>query len=357
MTLYYEPQRVSKPSFLYWTPVEHFLELVDCEANTLKSTLKRLSLEESADFIPPASVDPRMIVVDGPIGAGKSTFCRKLAEYVNDRGMKAVVIEEVVALERFNEYGITLEEYYRDPHKNAYQFQLAVTKALTDQLLEYCHTDKYKEYDIVIFDRWLPSTSAFILFQMDEGHITYRQAMYLHYLIDVGMSCAGVAPGTHIRFATDPLVCEHRIIQRAGELKHRQCEEDAILTVRRTNVFLKDHRGIYTPVFNLDYRKKDDQPWRNFGGNQSLLLNAAKATRHIVIDDSIFLGPDRRYYFQIGVHKVNSVCLFNALCDWIPTWKEELEKNWRWFVLDYDQFEEALAAAYKEPVSDSSSRE
>ncbi|EET00516.1 Hypothetical protein GL50581_2239 [Giardia duodenalis ATCC 50581] len=351
MTLYYEPENqpgseLVKKDSLFWTATEQFLELIDCEANTEPAVMKLLSRAGFADIAPPASVDPRVIVVDGPIGAGKSTFCRKLAEYAREQALQVAVVEEAVALESFSAYGITLEEYYRDPHANAYRFQLAVTQALADQLMEYRYTDKYKDCDLVIFDRWLPSTSAFILFQMEEGHITPRQGMYLHYLIDVFMSFAGVLPGTHIRFATDPLVCEQRIIDRAAGDSHRQCEEDALMTVRRTNEHLLEQRGIYTPLFNLSYRNEDMVCLSITEGNQFALGQASRATRQYVVQDTHYLGEDQRYFVQINNRKVNSRRFFDELCDWAIYWRRRRGPlHMTKLAKSFEDFERALALA------------
>ena len=349
MSLHYETQNqpgteLVQKDTLYFDPMEQFVELIELEANTEVKTLKNLSIASRSELVPPAAVDPRMIVVDGPIGAGKSTFCRRLAEYAEDNGIKVGIIEEIVGKEDFNAYGITLDEYYSDPHANAYRFQLAVIHALADQLFEYRFTDKYKDCDLVIFDRWLPSTSAFILFQMKEGHVTPRQSMYLHYLIDVYMSYVAVAPGTHIRFATDPLVCEQRVFNRSALVDYRQCEQEAIDIVRRTNEHLLEHKGIYTPLFNLNYPVRNSISRHISTGNQFSLFNAAKTTRQFVINDTLFLGEDRRFYIQIGFRRINAFCFFNELCEWILFWKrQDPRKRRRMLTLSFEEFLNSLA--------------
>lgn len=355
MSLFYEPQNqpgteLVHHSSVYYDAPEQLLEAIELEVNSKLSVLRGLSMADRSDIAPPAFVDPRMIVVDGPIGAGKSTFCRRLADHARDCGLRVAVIEEVVGLVKFSAYGITLDEYYRDPHANAYRFQLAVTHALADQLFEYRFTDKYKDCDLVIFDRWLPSTSVFVLFQAQERHITGRQAMYLHYLIDVYMSYAAVLPGTHIRFATDPLVCAQRIVQRAGQEDHRQCEEDALDVVRRTNEFLLEHKGVYTPVFHLNYPSRTERSRRLSSGNQYSLVTAAKATRQYVVDDTLFLGEDRRYYVQFGFRRVNAFVFFGELCEWAAFWRQaDPLKRRPLLTLSYHEFAEVLAS--EEPES------
>lgn len=355
MTLYYEPDNqpgseLVQKTGLFCDPVHQFLEAIDLEGNTDPETMRRLSLADRADLVPPATVDPRMIVVDGPIGAGKSTFCRRLADYATDCNLRVAIIEEVVAKEDFCAYGISLEEYYSDPAANAYRFQLAVTHALADQLLEYRFTDRYKDYDLVIFDRWLPSTSAFILFQMKEGHISCRQAMYLHYLIDVYMSYAAVLPGTHIRFATDPLVCEQRIAQRAEMFEHRVCERDAMEVVRRTNEHILEHRGVYTPLFNLNYADRNKPSHLISAGNQFALYNASRATQQFVINDTLYLGEDRRYFVQIGLRRINAFRLFAMVCDWCSFWRcRDPAKRRSLLTLTFEEFESSLGVAFSPP--------
>ena len=360
MTLFYEPQNqpgseLVKRDSLFWSATEQFLELIDCEVNTERPVMERLSLVEMVHMIPPASVDPRVIVVDGPIGAGKTTFCHMLVDYAAHFGMKVALIEEVIGLINFNVYGITLEEYYQDPKANAYRFQLAVVRALGDQLLEFRYSDRYQNYDLIIFDRWLPSTSAFILFQMEERHITPRQGMYLHYLIDAYMSYAGVLPGTHIRFATDPLVCEQRIIARAVEDSHRKCEGDALLTIRRTNEHLLEQRGIYCPLFNLNYPPPLIETRFITEGNQYALSQAVHATRQYVIQETLYLGDDRHYFILINNRKVNCCHFFAELCDWAFSWKSDhTRRNICNTLLSFEQFKRALEYPCGEHPTDNS---
>lgn len=120
MSQYYEPQnQPAEPGLIdskssHW-PVEDFLESVDIGINMDDNLVWKLS-DFSSRVVPPVVIDPRIIVVDGPIGAGKSTFCKHLKKYLIDQGFEATIIEEAVADNHFGQNGgITLEEYYKNP--------------------------------------------------------------------------------------------------------------------------------------------------------------------------------------------------------------------------------------------------
>ncbi|EFO61781.1 Hypothetical protein GLP15_2192 [Giardia lamblia P15] len=151
MSQYYESQNQPAEELLVdekrprWS-VEDFLESVDIELNMHDETIEKLSnLHPRA--IPPAIIDPRIIVVDGPIDAGKSTFCKHLRKYLIDEGFNAIIIEEAVADKDFGrDGGITLEEYYKNPKELAFPFQEQVVHALGRQLLPCRFAEGYTCY-------------------------------------------------------------------------------------------------------------------------------------------------------------------------------------------------------------------
>lgn len=80
-------------------------------------------LASAADLpreIPPIKRKPHVIVIEGPIAAGKSTLVALLAERLNALGLKAVAVPEPV--EEWQKVGI-LERFYKDPVGVAYTFQ------------------------------------------------------------------------------------------------------------------------------------------------------------------------------------------------------------------------------------------
>ena len=340
MSQYYEPQNQPVEQGLtdskrpFWA-VEDFLESVDVELNMNDEAIWRLS-DFNSRAVPPAIIDPRVIVVDGPIGAGKSTFCKHLKKYLIDHGFEATIIEEAVADKSFGQNGgITLEEYYKNPKELAFQFQEQVVHALGKQLLHCRFAEEYHQYDFIIFDRWLPSASAFILFKMRDGYITKVQGQYLHYLIDHYMLRAGILPAFHIRFAIDPSICEDHIKDRASDDSHRLCELEALDTIRQTNDFLLEHRGVYNPLVAIE----PGNVRTIWSGSQYCLIKAAAVTRQFVITDAWFEDNelhDRRYNFTIGDMQISSEIFFERLSAWAR------KKLFRAEPLSFENFERVL---------------
>lgn len=150
---------------------------------------------------------------------------------------------------------------------------------------------------------------------MSDGYITKEQGQYLHYLIDHYMLRAGILPAFHVRFAIDPAVCEDHIKDRASDDPHRLCEVDALDTIRQTNEFLLEHKGIYNPVVAIE----PGHVGTIWSGGQYCLIKAAAVTRQFAITDAWFdidEYHDRRYSFTIGDKQISSEAFFDRLSAW-----------------------------------------
>mgnify|MGYP002631007290 FL=1 len=95
----------------------------------------------------------RLIIVDGGVGAGKTTFIRNLAIQLG-RYLKVVVVDEPV--DRWVKLGI-LEKFYADPLRYAYEFQTCTFTTRTDRLLKALETpaDLYVLERSILTDRFV----------------------------------------------------------------------------------------------------------------------------------------------------------------------------------------------------------
>ena len=218
-------------------------------------------------------IEKRIVVVDGLIGAGKTTFCRNIAENFKSVGYKVRFVEEAVVTLKHP----TLNEYYHNPKEHAYAFQMAVIHALGKQLLQVLGDDMDEHYDLIIFDRWLPSTVNFIEVHYIHGNLTIGQKRALLTLVDSYMRQAAVMPYLQVFFSPDLDVCDARIIQRAETDEERVGETEQLELVRRTNVYIREMGGhtAYTPF------KADDESGVFFS-----MLN--KMVRQLPIYDNSF---------------------------------------------------------------------
>jgi deoxyadenosine/deoxycytidine kinase len=86
----------------------------------------------------------KIYIIDGEIGAGKTTLVRSLTAHYIDIGLDVCTIPEPVHL--WNETGI-LQKFYADPVRYTYSFQTYATmtrvKAITDAFIKQPNADVY----------------------------------------------------------------------------------------------------------------------------------------------------------------------------------------------------------------------
>jgi deoxyadenosine/deoxycytidine kinase len=92
---------------------------------------------------------PRVIVVDGNIASGKTSFIKIIVEYLSETGLRVRVIKEPV--DDWKSIGI-LEKFYKNPKKYAYAFQTYVfSSRIQKAITKY---EKYKHVtDLFISER------------------------------------------------------------------------------------------------------------------------------------------------------------------------------------------------------------
>lgn len=107
----------------------------------------------------------RYLVVEGPIGAGKSTLARKLAE-----SFKAQLVSEPVAENPF------LEQFYRDRRKYAFQTQLFFLTARYQQQQELAQPDLFAR--AIVSDYLFAKDRIFAYLNLDDVELAMYEKVY-----------------------------------------------------------------------------------------------------------------------------------------------------------------------------------
>lgn len=150
---------------------------------------------------------PGWIVVDGPIGAGKTTLINKLKEELSMKGASVGLIEELIP--------DNLEEYYADPKTHAYPFQKRFVKLLAEQLNKMWTLMKLRRYDFILSDRYYASTRGFTRFQHAMGYLTDEQLEDVQSDLVLIQRAMPIFPEFYIFLMEPNNVCIERIKTRS----------------------------------------------------------------------------------------------------------------------------------------------
>lgn len=128
---------------------------------------------------------PYIVVVDGIISAGKSTYIETIATGLPSKGWRVTVVKEPV--DKWNETGI-LKRFYKDPKRWAYHFQ---TKAFHDRVVE--NVEQFEKFgsssDLFLLERSPFTDTLFMEILHEAGDIDdlemkdYREWWKLWYKI------------------------------------------------------------------------------------------------------------------------------------------------------------------------------
>lgn len=186
----------------------------------------------------PPAIMRGVVVVDGPIGAGKSTFCENLVKKLRERGAKVRHYPELIPE--------NLEEYYRDPKKHAYDFQMKFMDTLFSRWARVGEEVTSEQMDFTIFDRYWGSTRGFIEYQYDAGFLTPAQYEKLTKRLNAMISSFPVLPEYFIFLDTKQSRCLRQI--RARDREGENKTDDAVLT--EINEVLRRYN--FVPFTSLD---------------------------------------------------------------------------------------------------------
>ena len=114
-----------------------------------------------------------------------------------------------------------LEEYYKDPSANVFDFQKKFVLQLFDVWREIFVQARcpVREYDFVICDRYWASTRAFVNYHRDHGNISVEQHGALSDIINLFITLCPLFPEYYIFIDEKNTDCLERIARRgrAGE--------------------------------------------------------------------------------------------------------------------------------------------
>ena len=91
---------------------------------------------------------PRVVIVDGVIGAGKSVLLSALAEGLRACGKRVVTIQEPV-----DEWGFILPSFYQSPARYAYSFQTLIYATRVARILDAWEHGGAGDADVVLLER------------------------------------------------------------------------------------------------------------------------------------------------------------------------------------------------------------
>jgi len=127
--------------------------------------------QKAKDPVPPISVPHRFVVVEGPIGVGKTSLARRLAASFGSD----LVLEQ-------GEENPFLERFYRNPRAAAFQTQLYFLFQRARQMQELRQQDMFQR--VRVSDYLLEKDRLFARLTLDDGEFDLYQQVYARLAID-----------------------------------------------------------------------------------------------------------------------------------------------------------------------------
>ena len=202
----------------------------------------------------PIKSTAKIIVVDGEIGAGKTTFLSVLKDQYHDK--KVTIIPEPVELWRSTG---ALNEFYKDPINKAYEFQsfATVTRITSARDIVMKNLDS----DVFLIER-SPLTDKHIFMKLQEEKIPgYQLPMYhlwcdlWHQLYPLDLSGANV---TFLVLKPDLNVCMNRTVNRGRREEVTQEKKTAGVSLEYQTMLRKAHENFFEGANHTDIPKSKE---------------------------------------------------------------------------------------------------
>lgn len=168
---------------------------------------------------PPSVTKPRYIAVEGPIGVGKTSLTKRLAETFN--------YETLLEMPEENPF---LERFYLDPRRNALSTQLFFLFQRSRQIQDLRQDDLFEQ--VRVADFLIDKDPLFARQNLDDDEFALYQQVYEHLTIDAPV------PDLVLYLQAPASVLIERIHKRAIEAEqHIQTEYLERLNAAYTDFF------------------------------------------------------------------------------------------------------------------------
>lgn len=184
-----------------------------------------------------------LVVVDGPIGAGKSTFIEALAKTLRKRyGASVRVVDEYIP--------VNLDTYYKDPANNAERFQNDFIDHLIDIWTEVSCQLQTRVYDFIICDRYWGSTIGFCQYMYSKGYLTQGQFDKMMKKLTLFIFYCPLFPEYLLYLDVPGERCYNQILHRGREAEKDASKERLMETNEFVNTF---NRFMPVPMTDLGW--------------------------------------------------------------------------------------------------------
>lgn len=160
---------------------------------------------------------PKLIVIDGLIGAAKSTFINIFVKYLQDKGKKVVIIKEPV--DEWIESGL-FQKFNEDRQRWGYTFQATAFHSRIMTSIEMYHEHGH-DTDYFITERCVFSDSIFMKMLVEDKFVTEMEQKEYKKWFNLWYMLMPAIPDMFIWLQCDLDICMARIKKRnrVGEEK------------------------------------------------------------------------------------------------------------------------------------------
>lgn len=153
---------------------------------------------------------PKVIVIDGNIAAGKTTWLSLIVAHLEEKGLRVCVVEEPV--EEWKASGV-LKNFYANPRKYAYLFQSYVFVSRIQAAIK-----KYEKHgnnvDLYILERSWFTDRLFAEVNYKNQGISELEYQIYQTWADFHQKCAPFQPSGFVYLRCDADTSYHRCLER-----------------------------------------------------------------------------------------------------------------------------------------------